>query len=673
MIADWVVILFALGYLTLLFTIAYVAEKRSLFTDSIASNPYIYSLSIAVYCTAWTFYGSIGRASQDGIQFLAVYIGPTLFAPVWFFLLRKIIRICKVQHITNISDFIASRYGKNIYIGAIATIFCLIGIIPYISLQLKAISESFSILSTESIAGAGYPASFIYDKAFYLAVALSVFIILFGTRKAEATEQHRGMVVAIAFESMVKLIAFLTAGIFITYGVFNGFGDIFSRIQTLPNADHLFVISEKNGYAEWLSVSLLSGIAAVFLPRQFQVGVIENVDETHIEKSIWVFPLYIFAINIFVLPIAFAGKLLYASTQVNADYYILSIPISHAQRWLSMLVYIGGFSAATSMIIVECIALSTMISNNLVLPFFIRNNFLQSRQINYINTITLYSRRISIVLIMLSAFWYYQSVSQIFSLVSIGLISFVSVAQFVPAIIGGIFWKRANTKAAMTGILVGFFMWFYTLVLPSLAGTSSMIQSIITHGPFDITWLRPYELFNLRGFSPVTNAFFWSMAFNLLCFILISVWTERSSVEKNQAEIFVDIFKYSELYENSIVWKGTAYLADLQRLLESFIGVTRAEQLLRGFANRYKIDWQTTSSIDARLVSYTERILSGYVGSASARLMIAATTKEEELKIEGLMDVLKESQQLINLNKELLRKTNELKKPKSNWKMPIQA
>lgn len=238
------------------------------------------------------------------------------------------------------------------------------------------------------------------------------------------------------------------------------------------------------------------------------------------------------------------------------------------------------------------------------------------------------------------------------------------MAQFVPAIVGGIFWKRANKVAAITGTFAGFGMWFYTLVLPSVAGNSWISASFVTDGPFGISWLKPYELFTLQEFSPVTNALFWSMLVNLLCFILFSVWLSQSSEEKNQAEIFVDIFNYSELYENSVVWKGTAYLNDIQKLLGSFIGPLRAEQLLRGFANRYKIDWQTTQSIDPRLVSYTERILSGYVGSASARLMIATTAKEEELNIEGLMDVLRESQQLIYLNKELTRKTDELKHAK---------
>lgn len=659
MISSLHLILFALGYLVLLFLVAYIAEKRTTITDRFASSPYVYSLSIAVYCTAWTFYGSIGKASLNGFQFLAVYIGPTLLAPLWFVVLRKVIRISKVQHLTTISDFIASRYGKDVYVGAMVTIFCLIGIIPYIALQLKAISESFDIVSRgTNVTDAHF--NLLYDKAFYAAIVLAAFTILFGTRKVESTEQHRGMVAAIAFESTIKITAFLVTGVFVTYYLFHGFGDIFSQTASRSDTSSLFTVSGKSPYGEWFSICLLSGIAAVLLPRQFQVSVVENVNEKHIEKSIWVFPLYLFLINLFVLPIAFAGRLIFLHGGVNPDYYILQIPMHEGQRFITLLVYLGGFSAASSMIIVESIALSTMVSNNLVLPFFIRNNFLQSRQINYINLITIYSRRISIVLILLFAYLYCLSIEQNLSLVNIGLISFVSVAQFVPAIIGGIFWKKANKSGAIVGTMAGFALWFYTLVLPSVAGNGFVSLSFVTDGPWGISWLKPYELFTLQEFSPVTNALFWSMFFNLLCFLLLSVWRTQSSEEKNQAEIFVDIFKYSELYEDSIVWRGTAYLRDIQKLLASFIGPARAEQLLRGFANRYKIDWQTTSSIDPRLVSYTERILSGYVGSSSARLMIAATAKEEEMNIDGLMDVLRESQQLISLNKELTRKTTEL-------------
>lgn len=413
MISSLSLILFALAYLFVLFAIAYLAEQRGKLTDRLAASPYMYSLSIAVYCTAWTFYGSIGKASLNGFQFLAVYIGPTLLAPLWFIVLRKIIRICKVQHLTTISDFIASRYGKDVYVGAMVTIFSLVGIIPYIALQLKAISESFDVVSHGSLI-TDRPFGLFYDKAFYAAVILAIFTILFGARKLESTEQHRGMVVAIAFESIIKLLAFLVAGFFVTYFVFSGFGDIYSRVSTMADAGALFTVSGKSPYGEWFSICLLSGIAAVLLPRQFQVGVVENVNEKHIEKSIWVFPLYIFLINLFVLPIAFAGRLLFTHGGVNPDYYILDIPMQAGQKLITLLIFIGGFSAASSMIIVESIALSTMVSNNLVLPFFIRNNFLESRQINYINLITLYSRRISIGLILLFSYLYFLNVEQNF-------------------------------------------------------------------------------------------------------------------------------------------------------------------------------------------------------------------------------------------------------------------
>ena len=311
MISSWLLIGISLAYWLILFAIAWWAERLKKQSKPLSSSPYVYALSLAVYCTAWTFFGSIGKVKEGGIDFLAVYIGPTLMSiPAWF-ILKKIIRICKAQQISTIADFISSRYGKNLSLAALVTVFLFFGIIPYISLQLKAISESFNLLTQDEFA-TGMPKglSIFSNTALIMAIGMAMFSVLFGTRRIESNEKHEGMIAAIAFESIVKLIAFVSAGIFVCFGVFNGFGDIFSRANQIPSLQKLFVLPEEGGYGNWFWISALSGMAFIFLPRQFQVAVVENTDEKHLNKSIWLFPLYLLIINIFVLPIAFGGQLL---------------------------------------------------------------------------------------------------------------------------------------------------------------------------------------------------------------------------------------------------------------------------------------------------------------------------------------------------------------------------
>lgn len=361
----WIV-LAAVLYLAFLFGLANLAERRSLFKNSWVNNPYVYARSLAVYCTAWTFYGSVGHAVKNGADFLAVYIGPTMLIPLWWVVFRKIIRICKAERITNIADFVSARYGKDRAVGIIVTLLCVAGLVPYISIQLKAIANSFRVLTKTSTAASE---SFLADKAFYMAIILAVFTILFGARKLEATERYEGMVTVIAFESLIKLSAFLAVGIFVTFGIFDGFGDITQQAARLQPLQGLFTIPQDQT-DNWFWHCLLSGLAIMFLPRQFQLAVVENVNENHLKKAIWLFPLYLLIINIFVMPIALGGFLVFGSS-IPADSYVLALPLYFDQKGLAILTYLGGFSAASGMIIVECTALTVMISNNLVMPFIV--------------------------------------------------------------------------------------------------------------------------------------------------------------------------------------------------------------------------------------------------------------------------------------------------------------
>lgn len=655
-----VVILCALLYLGLLFGVAYYAEYRLKKGRSIINNGYVYALSLAVYCTAWTYYGSVGQASTIGIQFLAVYIGPTIMAALFWPVLRKMIRICKTQRINSIADLISIRYGKNFSLAVVVTILCMVGIIPYIALQLKAISESMNILIGATEIGTGLT-NILGDNTFYIAAVLAFFIILFGTRSIDAAEKHEGLVAAIAFESIVKLVAFIAVGIFVTYGLFDGFGDIFSKATNNETLNKLFQFTKNTDYTSWTGLVLLSMLAVVFLPRQFQVSVVENVKESHLKKAIWVFPLYLLLITFFVLPIAFGGYLLLGKTGINADTYVLVLPLQNGAKWLSLFTFIGGFSAATSMIIVETIAISTMMSNNIATPLLLVAKNFKTKGDGQLTNSILNIRRFSILLIIALAFLYDKLVAQHFSLVSIGMVSFAAVAQFAPAVIGGIYWKDASQKGAMAGICIGFFIWFYTAVIPSMASTGFVDISIINNGPWGISWLKPPSLFGMQGMDSITHCFFWSMFFNILLFILVSLYSKRSAQEIYQAEIFVDIFRYSVATEKNVLWKGTAYLPDLNSLLANFLGNERAEKLLITYAQRNKISLENKRA-DPRLVNFAEKVLGGVIGSASARIMVSSVTKEEELKIDEVLNILRESQQMMELNKELRKKSSELEK-----------
>ena len=653
-------------YLAFLFVVAYWAEKQAEKGKSLVTNPYIYALSLAVYCTAWTFYGSVGRVVTNGIEFLSVFVGPTLIMPIWWIVLRKIIRICKVQRITSIADFISSRYGKDATLGVLVTLVCIAGILPYIAIQLKAISSSFLIVARFSD---DYKKNdtFWRDLPFYIAVALSVFTIIFGTRKIDSTERHEGMVTAIAAESIIKLMAFLTTGIFVTYFVFNGFGDIFQKASQIPDLSKVFVFNNDGDFSSWFWHTFLSMVAIMFLPRQFQVAVVENVNEKHLNKAMWLFPLYMLLINIFVIPTALGGEILFANQNVNPDSYVLAIPLKFNQKILTLFTYIGGFSAATSMIIVETIALSVMVSNNLVMPVVLKSKKLQERFKGNLSNLVNNIRRTSIVMIILLAYLYYKTIAEHYSLVSIGMVSFTAVAQFTPAIIGGIFWKGGNRKGALTGLVMGSLIWFYTLVLPSLVGTGFFPKSIMDNGMFGLEFLKPFSLFGLKGMDNISHGLFWSLFFNIGCYLYFSITSKASSIEHNQAVIFVDIFEHSEHIVNSSIWRGTAYVPDIQLLLNNFFGVRRSKRVIRLFAQKNKINLKDEKA-DPQLVTYAEKLLAGVVGTASARIMISSISKEEKISTEEVISILKSSQELLSANKSLRKKSVELEKATSELK-----
>jgi Na+/proline symporter/nitrogen-specific signal transduction histidine kinase len=664
MLQSFVIVPVALAYIGVLFAIARYGDRRADQGRSVIASPYIYALSLGVYATAWTFYGSVGRAAADGVGFLPIYIGPTLMMALWWLVLRKIVRISKANRITSLADFISSRYGKSALIAGLVTVIAVIGVLPYIALQLKAVSHSYTILtgSPDVAAATLETAPFGADTAFWIALLLAVFAILFGTRHLDASERHEGLVAAIAFESLVKLLAFLAVGAFVTWGLYHGFADIFARARADGRLAPLFAPLGGAGasYASWAWLTVLSMLAIVFLPRQFQVAVVENVDENHLAKAIWLFPLYMLAMNVFVVPVAFGGVLHFPAGAVDPDTFVLTLPMAEKQEAIALLVFIGGLSAATGMVIVETVALSTMVCNDLVMPVLLRvgSGALARRQ--NLTGLLLGIRRGAIVAVILLGYLYFRLAGEAYALVAIGLISFTAVAQFAPATFGGLYWKGATRAGALAALCAGFAVWLYTLLLPSFAKSGWLPASFLQDGPFGIALLKPYALFGLTGLNDITHAMLWSMIANVSAYVLVSVLTTPSLAEQAQAARFVDVFRHGDEGQDVHPWKGTASIPDLRALLARFLGTERAEAALADYARRRGVAGAEAMSADAALVRFAETALAGAIGGASARIMVASTVKEDALTREEVRSMLDEASQVIAYSHELEQKSQAL-------------
>ncbi len=663
MLTGSVIVLASFVYVGLLFALAYYGDKRADAGRSIIANPYIYALSLAVYCTSWTFYGSVGRAATSGIGFLPIYLGPTLMAVLWWYVLLKMIRISKANRITSIADFVASRYGKSQLLGGLVTVIAVIGIVPYISLQLKAVSNSFSIILkypviTAPDSQAAIP--LLADNTFYIALLLATFTILFGTRHLDASERHEGLVAAIAFESLVKLLAFIAVGVYATYVLFDGFGDIFSSAAEYPQLAGLLDFGGGSiNYTSWASLTFLSMLAIMFLPRQFQIAVVENVDERHLHKAVWLFPLYMLAINIFVLPITFAGLMLFPAGNVDTDMLVLTLPIAQQQSTLTLIVFIGGLSAATGMVIVETIALSTMVCNNLVMPLLLRLNVLHLHERADLSALIVGIRRGAIVGVLLLGYAYFRLAGEAYALVSIGLISFAAVAQFAPAILGGMFWRGATRLGAIGGLSAGFLVWAYTLLLPSFAKSGWLPLAFVDNGLFGIALLKPLELFGLTGLDDITHSLFWSMFFNIGAYLAISLVTTPSVAEQIQANLFVDARRAPGLTRMETL-RGNASINELITLVGRFLGHRRARDAFAAYAREHGARSGKELGPDADLIHFAETLLAGAIGAGSAHVVVASIVQEEPLGIDKVMNILDETSQVLAYSRQLEQQSREL-------------
>jgi Na+/proline symporter/signal transduction histidine kinase len=642
MFQSWILFLITAGYLCLLFLIAYYAERRGKSGRSIVSNPYVYSLSLAVYCTSWTFYGSVGKAATSGLTFLTIYLGPTLMASLWWIILKRIIKICKENRITTISDFIGSRYGNSILLSGVIAAVAAIGITPYLGLQIKAIMTTFTIMAgkTEGTATAGW----------VITLMLGLFASVFGVRRVDITEKHEGLVFAIAFESIVKLIAFLLVGFYVTFVLFGGFVDIFEKIKETEFRELLYIGGENSaGFSQWASLLFLSMMAIMFLPRQFQMAVVENSNTDHVSKAMWLFPLYLLLINVFVMPVAFGGLLLGGSPQ-GSDNFVLTIPLGQGKAYLALFVFLGGFSAATGMIIVESLAISNMVMNNIVTPAIYRFNRMKGFTLILSNI-----KRLVILGFVFTGYVFAVSIGEFYSLVDIGLKSFEAVTIFAPAIFFGLYWKKGNRNGALAGVLAGFFIWCYTLILPALVKAGIFDRAGILSYIMDSAWLNPHSLFGLKGLDKWSHSLFWGLLFNVALYVGISLSTRQSEGEERQALMFV------ESYAPKILPSGSS-VSQIEGILSEYIGRKEANIIVEGFLlkNGFKRDSISEDGL-IRLRDEAHGILSSALGSSIATMvfqdkLIYTEQERGELlgTIRGMTTTLRFSrQELAEANRQL--------------------
>ena len=652
MIEGWIVIALALGYVSGLFALAWYADRTFRSRKEDGGRPLIYALSLAVYCTSWTFFGSVGFSASTGYDFFAVYLGPVLlFAFGWRFLLR-IVRLAKSQNITSVADFLAARYGKSQAVGAIVTVIAVAGTLPYIALQLKAVA-----LSVTALLGAPPLRLFSLqtDTALVIALLMAAFAVLFGTRHIDATEHQEGLIVAVAAESLVKLAAFLTVGFFVVFSVFGGIGGFIERAAGNAEVQRVFASGIDGGF--WLTVTFLSLVCIVLLPRQFHVTVVENNSENEVRRAAWLFPVYLILINLFVVPIAAAGLMALPRGSFAADMYMLGLPLTAGADIVTLLAFVGGLSAATAMVIVESVALAIMVCNGLVVPLLLRGRADAARGQLDMAWRLLAVRRIAIFVIILLGYLFYLLLErgQSHGLVSIGLVSFAAIAQFAPAFFGGLLWRNATARGAIAGILTGFAVWAYTLLLPWVIEAGWLPRSIMTEGPFGLGFLAPQSLFYLQ-LQPLTHGVLWSIAANVAMFVVGSLLKAPEPVERMQANLFVpDSPSRPPVAPAFRMWRSSITAGELQRTVARYLGAERAERSFLEYAESNNTPLLLNAEADIHLVRFTEHLLASAIGAASSRLVLSLLLRRGDAGSHSALKLLDDASEALQYNRDLLQ------------------
>jgi signal transduction histidine kinase/Na+/proline symporter/CheY-like chemotaxis protein len=653
----FLILLAAGGYLGLLFALAFHVDQRAQRTGAVPAPARVFVLSIGVYATAWTFYGSVGQAAASGFGYIATYVGPILVFLLGLGFLRKLVRTGQRHHITSIADFISARYGKSQGLAGLVTVIAVVGIVPYLSLQLKAVSQSFELLRRGpgvDWSAPAVPPPVYADSGLYVALAMSAFVIIFGTRRVDATEQHRGMVTALAFESVVKLVGLFAIGIFATWGLFDGLGDLLSQARQDPRLAQLMDFTRATSSIDFWALCMLSAAAIFCVPRQFHLLVVENTDIGHLKPARWGVPLYLLAISLFIVPIALAGLMVFSGKTVNADTFVLALPIAANQGALALFIFIGGLAAATGMLIVESIALSTMICNDLVMPLLIRRAIVRTDSGADLGGLVKGIRRASIVFVLLLSYAYVRLIGDSYALVTIGFVSFAAAAQFAPAIVLGLYWRRGTRAAALTGLSAGFAVWLYTLLLPSLARSGWLPAEFITEGPWSIEALKPYALFGSGAMQPITHALLWSMAANVGSYLLVSLLAPHRPADAAQAADFIEA-QPGPLALAGRSWRTDLTVGQLMAALARFVDSDRAERAYAEYGAARGAPLDRLQKVDADFVAFCERLLAGAIGAALARVVVASAISEKKMDIEGVMQMLSVASQAIEVNWEMVR------------------
>jgi Na+/proline symporter/signal transduction histidine kinase len=642
MLHDWGVLAAAFGYIGFLFFIASRGERLSAVQRS-RVGPLIYPLSLAIYCTSWTYFGSVGFATRTSFDFLAIYIGPILMIGCCTPLLRRVIRLAKSQNITSIADFIGARYGKSQAVATTVAAIAIIGSVPYIALQLKAVAASLETILSEDQAFSKIP--IIGDIALMVTIAMAAFAVLFGTRQTDATEHQHGLMLAVATESIVKLVAFLACGAFVTFWMFSP-PDLIERAMKTPEA--VRAINYVPSIGNFLTMVLLSFCAVLMLPRQFHVSVVENSGDAEVRRARWLFPLYLVAINVFVIPIALAGLVLFPFGAVDSDMFVLALPIGGNAPLLSVGVFIGGLSAATAMVMVECVALSIMVSNDVVLPLVLQRSGRARSQKDF-GGFLLGVRRFAIFAIMVTAYFYYRALANA-QLAAIGLLSFAAIAQLAPAFFGGLFWRRGTAAGAIGGMLVGIAVWVYTLFLPSFLESNTAGVLLLQHGPFGIEALRPQALFGAT-LPPLLHGALWSLSLNILSYIVLSLGRRPSSIELVQADLFVPqaLTPVTPTFRR---WRSTITVQDIQNTVAQYLGPDRARH---AFETVYATPLDPSAPADFELLQHAEHLIASSIGAASSRLVMSLLLRRRSVSAKAALKLLDDAHAALHFNREILQ------------------
>ncbi|MBW4710182.1 sodium:solute symporter [Roseobacter sp. YSTF-M11] len=640
-----------LVYVFLLFCVAFLAERAGMKGRAgwLLRSPLVYTLSLSIYCTAWTFYGAVGYAARSGLEYVTIYLGPSLVIVGWWWILRRLVRIGRSHKVTSIADLISSRYGKSNALAIVVTVMAVIGVTPYIALQLQSVTSSLSIFAAAEQGGfnQGTEAA---SAALWIAIGLALFTVLFGTRNLNVNERHHGVVIAVAVEAVVKLIALLAVGVFVVWGIAGGVSETLARIDA--SALGTWQIDG----SRWAGLTFVSAAAFLCLPRMFQVMVVENDDERHLQIASWAFPLYLMLMSLFVVPIAVIGLDLLPKGS-NPDFFVLSLPLSQGREGLATLSFLGGFSSATSMVIVATLALSTMVSNHVVMPIFLYLRQGGATQSGDVRNVVLLSRRLSILGIIGLGYVYYQASGGSGALAAIGLISFAGVAQFLPAMLGGIFWRGATRIGALAGLGVGFALWVFTMLLPSFGPDVFLSAATFDNGLLGVGWLRPQALFGIPGMDPTIHAIFWSLLLNAVSFALVSLMTFPHPLERLQGAQFVNVFEHSAQTRG---WQASvAESEDLMIMAQRILGASEAQRLFQAEAagqGRRGYLPEPTPDFLQRL----ERELAGSVGAATAHAMIGQIVGGSSVSVQDLLAVADESAQMLEYSSQLEVKSREL-------------